>query len=154
MPKKSKINIFNRMSESQLDNALRSLDCSTRYYQRLVAMKLIATGHSHKQTSEILQVSYRSVNRWAKTCQDKGLEGLNPKFNGGKPSKLSDEDKVKFKHIITNEEDLTIKDAQKILAEDFGIEFTLPHVSNIVKEMGVKLKKSHPRKAPKKSHGN
>lgn len=142
------------MSEEELDDALKSLDYPTRYYQRLIAMKLIATGHSHKETSEILLVSYRSVNRWAKTCQDQGLEGLVPRFNGGKPSKLSEEDKLKLKHILTNEEGLTLSDAQKILDDDFGIQFTLAHVSNIVRDMGVDLRKKHSPRTNKKSHGN
>ena len=28
-------------------------------------------------------------------------------------------------------------DAQRILKEDFGIEFTLPHVCNIVRQLGL-----------------
>ena len=39
MPKKSKIDIFNVMSEEELDEALESLDYPIRYYQRLIAMK-------------------------------------------------------------------------------------------------------------------
>ena len=41
MPKKSKIEIFNVMDEKELDEALKSLDYPIRYYQRLIAMKLI-----------------------------------------------------------------------------------------------------------------
>ena len=47
MPRSSKINIFNVMNPEELDEALKSNKCSTRYYKRLVAMKLIAHGHSH-----------------------------------------------------------------------------------------------------------
>ena len=57
------------MSEEELDEALESLDYPIRYYQRLIAMKLISTGHNHKETGEILRVSYRSINRWTKACE-------------------------------------------------------------------------------------
>ena len=54
MPKKSKIKIFNVIDEKELDEALKSLDYPIRYYQRLIAMKLISVGHNHKETGEIL----------------------------------------------------------------------------------------------------
>ena len=137
MPKKSKIEIFNVMDEKELDEALKSLDYPIRYYQRLIAMKLISVGHNHKETGEILGVSYRTINRWAKACENEGLNGLIPNFSGGKPSKLSKENKVQFKQILIESENVTMTDAQRILKEDFGIEFTLPHVCNIVRQLGL-----------------
>ena len=38
-------------------------------------MKLISTGHNHKETGEILRVSYRSINRWAKACEKEVQKG-------------------------------------------------------------------------------
>ena len=40
------------MDEKELDEALKSLDYPIRYYQRLIAMKLISVGHNHKETGE------------------------------------------------------------------------------------------------------
>ena len=150
MPKKSKIDIFNVMTEEELDEALESLDYPIRYYQRLIAMKLISTGHNHKETGEILRISYRSINRWAKACEKNGLDGLIPNFSGGKPSKLSEENKVQFKQILIEGENLTMTDAQRILKDDFGIEFSLPHVCNIVRQLGFNYGKPRPkfREAP------
>ena len=150
MPKKSKIDIFKVMSEEELDDALESLDYPIRYYQRLIAMKLISIGHNHKETGEILRVSYRSINRWAKACEKEGLNGLIPNFRGGKPSKLSDENKVQFKQILIEGENLTMTDAQRILKDEFGIEFSLPHVGTIVRQLGFNYGKPRPkfRKAP------
>lgn len=71
MPRSSKINIFNVMNPEELDEALKSNKCSTRYYKRLVAMKLIAHGHSHKETAKILQIGYRTIYRWAKNVKKK-----------------------------------------------------------------------------------
>lgn len=150
MPKKSKIEIFNVMDEKELDEALKSLDYPIRYYQRLIAMKLISVGHNHKETGEILGVSYRTINRWAKSCEKEGLNGLIPNFSGGKPSKLSNENKVQFKQILIESENVTMTDAQRILKEDFGIEFSLPHVCNIVRQLGFNYGKPRPkfREAP------
>ena len=65
MPKKSKINIFNKMDPEELDEKLNDMSSPIRYYQRLVEMRLIEKGLNHKDVAEILNVSYRSINRWA-----------------------------------------------------------------------------------------
>ena len=85
-----------------------------------------------------------------KACEKDGLDGLIPKFNGGKPSKLSDENKVQFKQILIETENVTMTDAQRILKDDFGIEFSLPHVCNIVSQLGFNYGKPRPkfREAP------
>ena len=56
MPKKSKINIFNKMKENELDEILKSNNIPTRLFKRLVVMKLISEGFNHKETANILLV--------------------------------------------------------------------------------------------------
>ena len=107
-----------------------------RYYQRLVAMKLIESGLSHKKIAEILQISYRTLYRWAKTCEEFGIAGLEPNFNGGRRSKFTKEDRKKFEKILDTTDNLTITDAKNILMEDFNLDFTLSYVGRLVKDLG------------------
>lgn len=145
MPRSSKINIFNVMTPEELDEALNSNDYSSRYYKRIVAMKLIAYGHSHKETSKILQIGYRTIYRWAKACEKSGLIGLKPKFNGGRKSKFSKEDRVKFQKILSERKNLSMTDAQNILSEEFNLDFTLPYVCRLVRDLGFNYGSPRPK---------
>ena len=89
MSGKSKINIFNKMSEKELDKAIKEYKGNYRVYQRLIAMKLISIGFSFSKVGRVLLVSYLSVHRWAKSCEKSGLTGLIPDFCGGRPPKLT-----------------------------------------------------------------
>ena len=89
MSGKSKINIFNKMSEEELDKAIKEYKGDYRYYQRLIAMKLVSIGYSFSKVGRILSVSYLSVHRLAKSCEESGLVGLMPNFAGGRPPKLT-----------------------------------------------------------------
>ena len=89
MSGKSKINIFNKMSEEELDKAIKEYKGNYRVYQRLIAMKLISIGFSFSKVGRVLLVSYLSVHRWAKSCEKSGLTGLIPDFCGGRPPKLT-----------------------------------------------------------------
>ena len=136
MSGKSKINIFKNMSEDELNIAIKEYNGNYRYYQRLIAMKLISLNYSFSNVGRILLVSYLSVHRWAKTCETSGLIGLVPEFRGGRPPKLSKTMENKLSKRIEKEEKITMVGVQNILKNEYNIEFTLPHVCNIVRKLG------------------
>ena len=144
MSGKSKINIFKNMSEQELNTAIKEYNGNYRYYQRLIAMKLISIGYSFSKVGRILLVSYLSVHRWAKACETSGLTGLIPEFRGGRLPKLNKNMENNLSKRIESEEKITMIDVQNILKNEYNIEFTLPHVCNIVRKLGfdyVQLKK-------------
>lgn len=136
MSGKSKIDIFNIMSEEELNIAIKEYNGNYRYYQRLIAMKLISMDFSFTKVGRVLMVSYLSVHRWAKACEESGLSGLVPDFGGGRPSKMSKSMEKKLSERIDSEEYITMIDVQEILKSEFKIEFSLPHVCNIVRRLG------------------
>lgn len=136
MSGKSKIDIFNNMSEEELDIAIKEYSGNYRYYQRLIAMKLVSIGFSFSKVGRVLSVSYLSVHRWAKACEESGLTGLVPSFSGGRPSKMSKSMKKRLSERIESEDDITMIEVQEILKNEFKIEFSLPHVCNIVRRLG------------------
>ena len=146
MPKKSKINIFNKMKENELDELLKSNNIPTRLFKRLVAMKLISEGFNHKETANILLVSYESIYRWAKKCEKEGIEGLIPNFNGGRPSQLSPEMKESLKmRIINDERNLSMTDAKHIIKEEYGVDYSLPYVCRLIRSLGFNYGKPRPK---------
>ena len=140
--KKSKINIFNVMSPEELIEAFKSNDYDIRQYERIVAMSLIDYGLPHNDIAEILHVSYSSIYRWAKSCESGGLEGLMPNFNGGRKSKFTDDQREKFIERIKEEDNVTITGARRILYEEFGHEYSLVHVSELLSKLGFHYNKS------------
>ena len=136
MSGKSKIDIFNNMDEKELDIAIKEYSGNYRYYQRLIAMKLIFIGFSFSKVGRVLCVSYISVHRWAKACEKSGLSGLVPEFGGGRPPRLSESMKSELSDRIESEENITMIEVQNILKSEFNVEFTLPHVCSIVRKLG------------------
>lgn len=145
MPRKSEIDIFNVMEPEELEENLKSNKISIRFYKRVVAMRLIECGFSHKDTAKILKIGYRTIYRWAKTCEKSGLEGLKPNFNGGRKSKFSNEDRIKFKERLLKDNNLTMTDAQNILRDEFELDFSLPYVCKIVRDLGFNYGSPRPK---------
>ena len=133
MPKKSKINIFNKIEPEELHDKIKEYNVSPRYYQRLIAMRLLEMDFNHNEVANILGVSYRSINRWAHLCEEKGLEGLTP------------ERRVAFQKRLRESKNLTMTGAKKILEDEFGVEFSLGYIGEIVRSLGFNYGSPRPK---------
>ena len=141
---KSKIDIFNNMTKEELNEAIKKNRYDGRFFERLIAMKMIAEGKKINKVADFLELSYPTVHSWAKTCEKYGLEALKPNFGGGRPSKLSDAQKLKLKSYIDQEENLNMTDIQKILAKKMHIKMCLSSVCENVRKMGYNYGKPRP----------
>ena len=59
-----------------------------------------------------------------------------PEFGGGRPPKLSKDMETKLINRIESENDITMVQVQSILKNEYDVDFTLPHVCNIVRKLG------------------
>ena len=136
MARKSEIDIFKVMSEEELCEMIKVNASDSRFYQRLIAMRLFSHGLNLTEISQILEVSYPSVHRWAKSCEMMGIDGLKPSFNGGKASDFSIKERKRFVTILKRKKSATIKDAQRILKDQFQHDFSLGYVGELVRSLG------------------
>lgn len=151
MSGKSKINLENKITKDELNGEISRYVGAYRYYQRLIAIKFILDGNTIKDASELLNISYQTVHRWAKTCEKEGLEGLKPSFGGGRPSKLSYEELIELDKIIENTPNLSMKDVQLLVQEKFNVKYSLKQIGVITKKLGYNYSKAYPifKKSPK-----
>jgi putative transposase len=89
-----------------------------------------------------VQLASRSVGiapstgyEWLKRWNKEGLNGLIPKYDGGKPSKLSEEDYKKLDEILEKIPNLTTDIVSDLLKSRFGVEFSDRHISRILKRL-------------------
>jgi len=72
---------------------------------------------------------------WLKRWNKEGLNGLIPQYDGGKPSKLSEEDYKRLDEILDKTPNLTTDIVSEILKSEFGVEFSDRHISRILKRL-------------------
>ena len=144
MSKKSNINVLNKMTKEELKEAISEYTGTYRTYQRLMAMKLIIDGNTHKKVAETIGVTYATVNRWAKKCEKEGIDGLIPKFGGGRPSYLTDEQKEELDQLIQNQTNLTHKDLHKIIKRKYKVDYSMKQIGVLRKQLNY----NYPRRYP------
>ena len=144
MSGKSKINIFNKMTKTDLDEEISNYVSYYRYYQRLIAVKIVSEGNTIADAANILGKSYQTVHRWMKTCEKEGLEGLKPSFGGGRPSKLTYEQLIELDKIIEETPNMSMKDVHILVNEKFNINYSLKQIGKITEKLGYNYSKAYP----------
>lgn len=145
MSGKSKINVFNKMTKTALDEEISTYVAYHRYYQRLIAVKIVSEGNTIADAANILGKSYQTVHRWIKTCESKGLEGLKPSFGGGRPSKLTYDQLIELDKIIEKTPNMSMKDVHLLVNEKFNVDYSLKQIGKIVRKLGYNYSKAYPK---------
>lgn len=119
-----------------------------RYRAALLALE----GHEAPAIARMLGRSRRFVQRWTYHYRDHGLEGLGPQRQSGRPSKLPvtqyEVFKTRFLADPTPSDkvcSLRAKDAQQILAQEFGVEYTLGGIYDLLHRLGLSCLAPRPR---------
>ncbi|WP_305555587.1 helix-turn-helix domain-containing protein [Methanobrevibacter sp. V74] len=89
MSGKSKINVFNKMTKIALDEEISNCVAYHRYYQRLIAVKIVSEGNTITNAANILGKSYQTVHRWIKTCESDRIRRFKTIFWWWKTIKIN-----------------------------------------------------------------
>jgi putative transposase len=82
------------------------------------------------------------LERW----NEDGYEGLIPRFAGGRPSKLTDQEKTQLKEILKKRDNWTTKEIRNLICQRFEVEYSLKQVRIILRNRGLKFRKPYPKR--------
>jgi len=120
---------------------------------RLRAVLLALQGQDAPQIARMLGRSRRFVQQWAYVYRDQGLDAVRPLPQTGQPTKLARDQEAAFKArllagVTPADEDLCTlrgKDAQRILAQEFGKKYSLGGAYALLHRLGFSCLMPRPR---------
>ena len=119
---------------------------------RYRAVVLALESHEAPAIARLLDRSRRFVQRWVYHYRDHGLEALGPQRQSGRPSKLPATQYEAFQTRFLadpTEADgvcsLRAKEAKQILAQEFGVEYTLGGIYDLLHRLGLSCLVPRPR---------
>ena len=128
----------------------RQRDAKQRDRYRAVLLAL--EGHDAPAIARTLGRSRGFVQRWAYAYRDHGLEAIAPKRQTGRPPNLPVTKEAPFKERFLAEPTevdgvctLRAKEAQRILRKEFGVEYSLPGVYDLLHRLGFSSLAPRPR---------
>ena len=125
-------------------------DARLRDRCRMVLLAL--RGFMATQIADRVGCSRRTVQQWVYRYRDEGLEGLRERPRPGQPKKLASASEAAFRRRLeagpTADDGVCTlrgRDIQRILAEEFGAQYSLPGVYDLLHRLGYSCLKPRPQ---------
>lgn len=126
-------------------------ETSAKVLKRLYFIKFRYDGDSIQEAAKKIGITKRTAYIWQDRWNKEGYKGLIPQFAGGRPSKLTDQQKIELEQMLRQKDLWISKEVRNLIIEKFGVEYTIKQVLVIVKEMKMKFAKpyQHDYRRPK-----
>ena len=136
------LTVERKVSESDINRRIKEEKNRARIIPRLIFIKLLYGGKSVIEASKDVGVVKRVGYQWLERWNESGFDGLIPGFAGGKPSKLSAEQKKDLKALLEVKDLWYLNDIVELIKTKFGVEYSERQVRRILK--GFKMKHAKP----------
>ncbi len=128
----------------ELDKRIRSLEKDVRVLKRLYFVRYRYDGDSVEEAAKKVGVTKMVGYQWQDRWNQEGVEGLVPRFAGGRPSKLNEDQKSLLKSFLRERDDWTTGEVKDLIFEEFDVEYTLKQVRVILRGFKMKFGKHYP----------
>lgn len=144
MPRPEQVPIEKHLQIGDINLRIKSLERDAKVLKRVYFIKYRYEGHSVDEAAQLVCVSHNTAYIWQRRWNEFGYEGLIPKYAGGKPSKLSDNQKEQLEMKLKYQDNWTTNEVRNLIFDEFKVEYSLKQVRIILKNYEIKNAKPHP----------
>jgi len=137
--------IETKMSMDELNKRIKSLEKNVKVLKRLYFVRYRYSGDSVEVASRKVGVTKMIGYTWQRRWNKDGYVGLIPRYGGGRPSKLTEEQKKELKLLLKERDDWNTNEVRNLINEKFGVKYSLKQVRIILRKFGMKYGKPYPR---------
>ena len=118
------IQIEHHMSIDELNKRIKTLEHDTKILRRLYFIKYRYEGKLVSESAKLVGITKRVGYIWQERWNDKGYEGLIPRYAGGRPSKLTDAQKERLVELLKQSDTWTTEEIRELIFNEFKVEYT------------------------------
>ncbi|QSG07558.1 Transposase [Halapricum desulfuricans] len=134
------------LSEEELEQAIEDAQSAdeTRLVRRLCFIKNLYQGDTRKQAGRRVGISRSTTRRWARAWNDDGVEGLRPRFGGGRPPKLTPTQFDELCGILEEDQPWTPQAIHALIEDRYDVTYHPAHLSRKLRAAGMNYAKPRP----------
>jgi len=115
-----------------------------RVHERLLFIYQLYKKDDIYNACEIMCIAYQSGYNWIKAWNKDGYKGLIPNFGGGRPPKLTEEQKEELKRLLKAKQNWMTNEIIGLIKKKFGVSYSSRQVSRILRKFGMHYSKPYP----------
>ena len=136
--------IEKKMTMDKLNKRIKSLEKNVKVLKRLYFVRYRYSGDSVEVASRKVGVTKMIGYTWQRRWNKDGYVGLIPRYSGGRPSKLTEEQKNELKLLLKERDDWNTNEVRNLINEKFDVKYSLKQVRIILRKFGMKYGKPYP----------
>jgi len=90
-----------------------------------------------------MRTTERTVYTWKKRYREEGCEGLRTREKPGRKKRLFDGDIEPLRGLLKRRDYWTTREVRALIKREFAVEFTVRHVTRILRKMGMNYQKPY-----------
>jgi transposase len=127
----------------EYERELQSYAKAKRMHERICFIRMRYKGHSVEEAASATGMTFQSGYNIQRLWNEGGMAALEPRFGGGRTSKLSDGQRSEIRDILSMNPMCT-KDVRLFIKERYGIGYSEKQVHVILTKMGLRHAKPYP----------
>ncbi|WP_135604706.1 helix-turn-helix domain-containing protein [Methanococcoides sp. NM1] len=135
MVKTEMIPIQKKLTHQELNKRIRYIETLIKVLDRLYFIRYRYMGDSVEEAATKVGVTKKVAYVWQKRWNKDGYAGLLPRHGGGRPSKLSEDQRNDLKLYMRVQKNWTTARVAGLIKEKFGVEYSLKQVRIILKSL-------------------
>jgi putative transposase len=129
--------IIRHITADILKKKIKHQEKENKVLKRLIFIKLRYDGFNVAEASEKIGISTATGYLWQDQWNKNGYEGLIPKYAGGRPPKLSAEDKTKLKEYLNEKDHWSLKEVKNLIFFKFGVQYSDDQIRRILRSFDM-----------------
>ena len=142
MAKRTPKEVKRHITSGELRKLIRDEQKRGKILQRLIFINDLYEGKSIPSAAKHVGVVRTIAYEWLERWNESGFDCLIPRFAGGKPSKLAEDQKKDLKALLEVKDLWYLNDIVELIKTKFGVEYSERQVRRILK--GFKMKHAKP----------
>lgn len=138
------LKIIRHVSLGWLENLIRK-EKNQRVFHRLLFIRQLYDDDAVEVACKRVCISKQTGYTWLREWNTRGIEGLKPRFGGGKPSKLTSKQKTRLKKRLKSEDNWLTSEVRALIKSEFDVVYSIGHVRKILRGFGMHYAKPYPR---------
>ncbi len=132
MGRKQEKTIIRHVTLDELNRKIKKEEKSIRVLERLYFIRSIYKGDTIKESCDAVNIIEPTGYAWLELWNNKGYDGLLPKFSGGPKPKLGDAERQELKHMLNEKEAWTLREVRTLIKDKFDVEYSEMQVWRIL----------------------
>ena len=132
------------LSADELEDLIRG-EADKRVLERLIFIRSLYDAEGVAEAAGRLGRSKVAGYEWLRRWNDGGPEGLKPSFGGGRPPRLSGDERAGLKRRLQERRDWTTREVNRLIEEAFGVAYSMRNTRRILRSLKMRYAKPYPR---------